>query len=260
MPGALALLRAGFARNLQYRLAHMFNNFGSAVFGFIYMALWQAASRGRALGPYAAHALITYIAVNQCLLWVTTFTTRGLGIGTWVRTGQIALEMHRPLPFFSRVMAEEAGHIAYNFCYRSLPLALLFAWLGDLSVQSLSIHGGIEFAAAVLIAAYTGLCLNYLVGLSAFWLTEIRFAHTLMLAVSTVASGTMVPLALMPGWAARIATQLPFASLSNVPDNIFLGVATPDIWLVPCVWVAVLTAAAIAMTAAARRKLEIQGG
>lgn len=261
MTACLALLRGGFLRNLHYRLAHMLNNFGSAIFGFIYISMWQAAAHGRSLGAFTPAALVHYVAINQALLWITTFMARGLHIGTWIRTGQIALEMQRPLPFFVRVLSEEYGHLLYNLLYRSLPLAALFFVLGDFTVAPLA-HPTVvaAFLSALVLATYTGLCLNYLVGMSAFWLTEIRFAHILLYSLATVTSGTVIPLSLMPGFAARIASALPFATLSNFPDTVYLGMATAAAWIQPILWVFLLTIACLFITWRAKRRLEVQGG
>src|SRR5690606_22831188 len=75
-----------YRRHLQYRAAHVVNNVASAIFGFMYIAIWQAATGGTAAtGDYEATNMARWVAFNQVMLWAAVFLTNGLGIPETVR-------------------------------------------------------------------------------------------------------------------------------------------------------------------------------
>lgn len=111
------------------------------MFGLIYIALWHAATQGRTLGPFHARELESYIALSQAVLWVSVFLPSGLDIAQQVRTGSVALEMARPVPYVPRMMASGVGEGLYNLAFRSFPLIICFTRLGGVSLGEPG-HGG----------------------------------------------------------------------------------------------------------------------
>lgn len=255
----LVLGSKGFRRNLQYRGAHMVNNLASLVFGFIYISLWQAVARQGGAGHYNTQLLVWYMACSQCVLWVTTFMTAGLDIQNKVRTGAVAMEMLRPVNFFLMTISREMGSVLYNVLFRSLPMALAFA----LAVGFYFPLGGLTWlylTLSLLFGAWIGLCLYYLVGISAFWTFQVSWSHTLLYSVSMLFSGYMVPLDLMPSWLEGVARLLPFSAQSYYPVRIFLELTGPEGLLPGALWAVILTCLCLAVTRRARRRLEVQGG
>src|SRR5690606_7468536 len=111
-----------YRRHLQYRAAHMVNNVASAIFGFMYIAIWQAATSAHpAVDVYGGATMAHWVAFNQVMLWACVFVTRGLGIPEAVRSGAIGLELVRPLDFHLYSLSRELGTVGYNLLYRGLP-------------------------------------------------------------------------------------------------------------------------------------------
>lgn len=248
-----------YRRNLQYRAAHMVNNAASAIFGFIYMAIWQAAAAGESDGPYSAAIMAQWVAFNQVMVWLAVFLPFGLGIPEMVRTGAVSLEMLRPLDFHLMVVLRELGTLCYNALFRSLPLALVFASVIGVRVpEKLATYP--LLAVAVLLAAYIGLCQQYLVGISAFWTIQARWAWQLLNTFQIVLSGFMVPIELLPAPFSQLARALPFAPLHHDPTRIYLELAGAEALAWPVAWAILLTFVCRYLTAKARRKLEVQGG
>ena len=108
------LASKAYARNLQYRGAHMVHNIASAMFGFMYACIWIGLGADYALGDYGTQGMVGYIAFTQAALWVSSFVTNGLGIPQAVRTGHISLDLMRPVHLFSHLMAKEWGKSPTN--------------------------------------------------------------------------------------------------------------------------------------------------
>lgn len=250
----------GFRTQLQYRAAHMVNNVASAIFGFVYIAIWQAATAGGdGVGEYTPYILVSYVAYNQAALWLTTFFAFGLGIPERVRTGSVSLDMMRPIGLFSQTLSREAGSVVYNLIYRSVPVFIVLHIVLNVFLPSRMATVGWGIVALAL-GAYVGLCLAYLVGLSAFWTTEARWAQWAYLTLHAGLSGYMVPLDLLPGKLAVIAPYLPFSAQNYYPTRIWLELAGIGDLMVPLVWAILLTVICTVGTARARRRIEVQGG
>lgn len=249
----------GFRRNLQYRGAHMVNNVASMIFGFVYIAIWQAAARQGGSGDYTPQTLVWYMAYSQTILWVTTFMTAGLDIQVRVRSGAVALEMMRPVSFFLITVSRELGSLVYSFFFRSLPIAAAFA----LAVGFYVPRGDwvwLWIFLSVILGAWVGVCLVYLVGMSSFWTWQINWCHNLHYSINLLLSGYMVPLDLMPPWLEQPARLLPFAARSYYPVRIYLELSGPEALIVPALWAVALTLICLGVTRLARRRLEVQGG
>ena len=253
------LAQKAFRRNLQYRASHVVTNIASAIFGFIYIAIWQAAAAGTGTADYSATVLPRYIAFNQAMLWITIFRQHGLGIPEAVATGAVSLEMMRPVDYHAMVVVRELGNVWYSFWFRTVPLAAVFALAVGMHVpQRPSTYALLPVAVGL--AAYVGLCLHYVAGLSAFWTIQSRWSNQLLQAAHFGLSGFMVPVDLLPGALAPLAAALPFAALQYYPTRIYLELSGAEALVWPFVWSILLTLLCRAMTYAARRKLEVQGG
>lgn len=110
------LARKMYLSNLQYRSAHLVHNIASALFGLIYVSIWTGIAEGRSLGEYGLNGIFSYVAFNQASLWVAAFLNNGLGMDQSVRTGQIALDLVRPVHLFYHLMSKEWGRSLISSC------------------------------------------------------------------------------------------------------------------------------------------------
>ncbi|TQR43601.1 ABC transporter permease [Paenibacillus popilliae] len=253
------LARKKYLSNLQYRSAHMVHNIASFMFGFIYISIWTGIGEGRPLGEYGLNGIVSYVAFNQASLWVAAFLTNGLGIQQSVRTGQIALDLVRPVHLFYQLMSKEWGQITYQFVYKFLPIYILYFFVMPLHVPS-TIITYVWTAVALTLAAYISICLNYLIGAAALWTTESVWLYWVNYAFSMLLSGFLIPIEWLPSWLADISRSSFYPFLHYVPTRIYLGMESPSALLGSLMWCIVFTAACLAVTGIMRRKVEVQGG
>lgn len=254
------LIKKNYAIQLQYRLSHFFNNIGSLMFGFIYIAIWTGVLMGKQqVGLYQVKTMAYYMAFNQCLLWLTTFLSIASTIENSVRTGAISMEMARPTNYYLMSMSQEIGKVSYNFVFRSIPLGLVFAVITGFYLPH-HWQSWLWAVISILLAMAIALNLNYLIGITACWTIEIRWAYILYMTLIFGLGGQMIPIHLLPGFLATLATYLPFASIIYTPAMIYLERSSAEPIWIQLVWCILLTAISMWMTSRARKKLEIQGG
>jgi len=254
----VAAVRMSFRRNLQYRGQHMINNVASAIFGFIYIAIWRGVAHGETGEPgYTSLVLTQYIMVNQCLLWLTTFDRFGVLLARRIRDGTIGADLLRPVDFMVLQMGQIYGGKLYNFFFRSLALAAIFALamgmplpVGQLPLVIL----------AVFLATHIGSTLMYFVGLAGFWTVETSWLYLIFQTMTILLGGPSVPLDFLPAGVELVSRVLPFACLGYYPSSIYLGLSGLDSLAVMATWAVVLTVLAGYATRRARRRAEVVGG
>lgn len=253
------LARKAYARNLQYRGSHLLHNAVSAVFGFIYASIWTGLGSSTSLGEYGANGIVGYIAFNQAILWVTQFTTNGLGLEQSVRTGQIALDLMRPVHLFYQAMSREWGQVWYQFMYKSIPIYVLYVFIFSLRLPHDAAVVGWT-ALSLVMASYISICMNYLIGVAALWTTESRWLYWLNYAFAMLLSGFFIPIEWLPGWLRTISMFTPYPYQLYYPTRIYLGLQNGTAGLGALFWAIGFTCVCLLATAAMRRKLEVQGG
>ncbi|MEW9702798.1 ABC transporter permease [Paenibacillus sp. SI8] len=253
------LARKAYARNLQYRGAHLLHNVVSAAFGFIYVSIWTGLGGDTSLGDYGQKGIVSYIAFNQAILWITLFTTNGLGLEQSVRTGQIAVDLMRPVHLFYQAMSREWGQVIYQFLYKFLPIYILYFFIFSLRLpHQASVYAWT--AIALVFAAYISICTNYLIGVAALWTTESRWFYWVNYAFSMLLSGFFIPLEWLPGWLRTIGFWSPYPYLLYYPTRIYMQLEHGTATLGALLWCIGFTCVCLAATHGVRRKLEVQGG
>jgi ABC-2 type transport system permease protein len=253
------LARKTYARNLQYRTAHLVHNIASAIFGFIYISIWVGIGENRPLGDYGVSGIISYVAFNQASLWVTGFITNGLGLEQSVRTGQIAIELIRPVHLFYQLMCREWGQIAYQFVYKFIPVYALYLIVLPIHLPASPLVYTWTLLSLAL-AAYMTICINFLIGAAALWTTESRWLFWINNALSMLLSGFLIPLEWLPRGLRAVSEASFYPFLHYIPTRLYLGMGHPAALTGPVLWAAALTLICLAAAYRMRHKVEVQGG
>ncbi|HZG85768.1 ABC transporter permease [Paenibacillus sp.] len=255
------LFRKAYLVQLQYRGAHAIRSVTSVIFGYIYISIWIGLGADHSLGKYGTEGMIAYIAANQAILVTTLFITYGLGIETLVRSGNIAVDLLRPVHLFPHLAWKEAGKIVYSFMYRAIPIYAFFALVFSIPLPSRP-EAWAAAACSLVMASYINICINYMIGAASLWSGEARFLYWLHYAVAMVISGFFLPIEWLPAPLRAAAVWTPYPYIQYAPVTLFLGTNERPLaaLLGALAWCAALTALCYAVTAVVRRKLEVQGG
>ncbi|MEU0659203.1 ABC transporter permease [Streptomyces lavendulocolor] len=261
-----AVAAGGFRRYATYRVATAAGVFTNTVFGFIlaytYMALWNERP---GLGGYDMSEALTYVWIGQALL-----ATCGLMGGGFedelmerIKTGDIAVDLYRPADLQAWWLSVALGRSAFQLLGRGVvPMAV-----GALAFD-LALPGHPSTWAAFLLSVALGVVVSFavwfLVALSAFWLMDGAGAVQVAWLAGTFFSGMLLPLTVFPGALGEVARLLPWASLLQVPADVFLekrtGWALLEAYAFQAGWAVVLLAAGRALQAVATRRVVVQGG
>ncbi|GGV12597.1 ABC transporter permease [Streptomyces litmocidini] len=256
----------GFRRFAAYRVATAAGVFTNTVFGFVlsatYIALWNERPR---LGGYSMDDALAYVWIGQALITVCGLMGGGFEdeLIERIRTGDIAVDLYRPADLQAWWFSANAGRSAYQLLGRGVAPMAVGALVFDFALPP-GPGAWLAFLLAVALGSVVGFAIWYLVAMSAFWLLDGQGVVQAAWLAGLFFSGMLLPLNVFPGTLGELARLLPWASLLQVPADVYLG--KYEGWELAgaygfqgC-WALVLLGAGRAAQAAATRKVVVQGG
>lgn len=262
-PKYAALALTTFQQATAYRITTIFTVLITFVWVFILYFLWDAAfSRSGRIAGYSWEEMRTYIVIaygiNALVGW-----SIGSGMMQSVKSGAIVIDMIRPLNYCGTQVARAVGFSIVEGII-AFALVIVFGLLVFGIQPPDSAIAAIGFVIALILGYFTKVLVIFLVSLLCFWVLNSVGLMWAQQAVITMLSGTLIPLALMPGWLRLITEILPLRGIVATPLAIYLGKATGwemvGLLALQVGWLAVLWLAANRAWIAAFRAVEIQGG
>ncbi len=259
------LFLAGFRRHASYRMATAAGAFTNTVFGLVRAAILAGAvatTASATVGGYSSGEVITYAWLSQALI-APVHVFQWNELAARVRTGEIAIDLARPVDVQLAWLAADLGRAAYSLIPRGLPPLLVGALTAGLVLPGSPLPYLLGLLSTVLAVVISFAC-RFAVNLAAFWLIEIRGVVGSYVAISNVLCGLLVPLSWFPSWLHTAATWTPFPSMLQAPLDILTARASgPQALVVLGVQLAWTTAALAGgrlLLHRATRKLVVQGG
>lgn len=254
----------GFRRWATYRGAMAAGAFTNTVFGLIraYITVGAIGAAGGTLAGYDARAGITYAFLAQALIApVNIFTWNEFALR--VRTGDVAVDLARPVDPQLAYLASDLGRAAYSIIPRGLPPMLVGGLVFGLAMPTAALPYLLG-AISLLLAVMVSFACRWLANLAAFWLLDLRGVMMIYVLASGLLSGHLLPVHWFPSWLAAIANATPFPSIIQTPIDIVTGRAEGVDALaligVQLGWLVIALIAGRLVFAAGTRKLVVQGG
>ncbi|MGA9749983.1 MAG: ABC-2 family transporter protein [Nocardioides sp.] len=262
----VAVAVRAFRRYSTYTAATLAGIFTNCVFGviisFSYIAVW---SQNPSAGGYDVSDALTFAWLGQAMIMTVAVWSGGAtdDLAARIRSGDVALDLYRPVGLLGWWLATDLGRAAYHLCTRGLAPTLVGALLFDLRYPASALTWA-QFWVSVLLAVIVSFGIRMLVTASAFWLLDDTGVRNLQVVAAMFLSGLTVPLVLFPGWTRDVAMALPWAAFLQVPADIWLGQrAGAAAWgalAFQAAWAAALLGLCSWVLARARRKVVVQGG
>ncbi|MFC7991748.1 ABC transporter permease [Streptomyces pilosus] len=258
-----AVAVGAFRRYATYRAATAAGVFTNTVFGLIlvytYLALWEARP---GLGGYDQAQAVTYVWLGQALFAMLAFQGGGFEVELMerVRTGEIAVDLYRPVDLQLWWLANDVGRAVFQFLGRGV-VPFLFGALffptalpGDVAVWG-------AFLVALVLALLVSFAIRYLFALTAFWLLDGQGVAQALMVTGLFCSGMTLPLNAFPGALGEVVRALPWAAQLQVPADVLMGESAPlGAFAFQAAWAVALLAVGRLVQSAATRRVVVQGG
>ncbi|MGH8885811.1 MAG: ABC transporter permease [Egibacteraceae bacterium] len=255
--------RRGYRRYAAYPAATWAGLFTNVVFGFMRGSVLLALFRQRhQIGGYDAADAMSYTWLTQALL-MTVYLWGWKELALRIRSGDIAVDLSRPLDVQLGGLAFDLGRACYHALFRGIPPLLVGVLVFDLTVPSRPLVW-LAFLASVALAVAVSYAFRFGYNLPAFWLADYRGVASLATLTATLLSGFVVPVALFPEWLAAVAHATPFPAMAQTPIDVFVGAVRGPAVLTALAaqagWLVALLLLGRALFAAGTRRLVVQGG
>ncbi len=256
--------RRSFRRASSYRLATASGVFVNSVFGYLRASIlvYLATTSGGTVRGLSGAELATFAFVSQGFIMIVG-AFGDTELSDRIRSGDIVVDFYRPVDLQAWWLASWVGKSAFQVLARGIPPVLLGAIAFDLVWPQGPVRW-LAFVISVGLASVVGFSVRFLAGLAAFWLLDSRGIDQMVTVLLNFFAGLLLPLSLFPSGLETVARFLPFASMVQLPAEIYLGThAGVDLLSVlaqQVAWALVLLACGRALLATATRRVVIQGG
>jgi ABC-2 type transport system permease protein len=222
----LAIARMAFFREAYYRFELFFNAVKAVVFVVVVAAVWRAVYAGRpSLGGLTMDEVIFYTcaAITLTLLYEVNLERE---IGERLRTGNLALQLLKPVNYFLYGFAEGWGTVCYTALFSAVPTFVILALLFDLPAPRMSGLGAVLVMIVLGFTLFFAFC--HLTALTTFFTIESWGVEHLRQTLVRFFAGGFVPLTLFPEPLYRLAMWLPFPYMVYWPARALTGTLPPE--------------------------------
>ncbi len=243
MPDLYAtVMRTAVQTQFQYRTANYAYMLGMIAEPVIYLVVRSTVARaqggsvqGITPGDFAAYYIVWTLVRNMNIV----FTPYGW---EWrIRQGELSGMLVRPVHPIHYDLAYFAGW-KFVVILLWLPIAaaltLIFRPTFDISLLEIGV-----FLIAIWGAYLIRSMLLWVLGMVTFWTTRVSALYDMYFTAELLLSGRLLPLALLPGWAATVADVLPFKYTFGYPIEVIAGdLSTRELFIglaMQVLWVAV---------------------
>ena len=223
------------------------------------LSLWRLVLGGRGeVSGMTLAAVLTYTLIAEVFAQQMDVTTR---IEDTMWEGTLTTRFLQPLGLVGNFAAEMAGGWAVSFLTFSVPLLLLAPLLG-VDPRPVSPAHGALFLLSLGLAITLGLAVDFLFcGVAGALGQNIWVVKYVRNGLTTLLSGALLPLQLLPWGLGEVFTWLPFASMAAAPLRLFTGTGEPALLLgLQLFWCVALWPLASWIWTVNRERLAFHGG
>ncbi|MEI7024491.1 ABC-2 family transporter protein [Paenibacillus sp. y28] len=195
------------------------------MYSVMFYSVWKAIYLYSETQTMPWQELVTYIMVGQAInfaRWSPAERNMVYGTAERIRSGDIAVDLIRPLQFQTRRFLEATGFFAVEMLWVNLPVMALLLLVLNVSPPS-GVAAGIGFAISLIIAFLVSFCLNSIVMMLSFWTGNAMGIQVAKRAIVDVFAGAFIPFAFFPDWLLPLVQHLPFQAMGYIPLSIYTG-------------------------------------
>jgi ABC-2 type transport system permease protein len=223
-----AVAAATFKEWSVYRTHTLVSVFVGPVYFAAQYFIWTAVygSRGELAGMDLQN-VIRYFGASA-LIGYLTMDFADWNLSMLIRTGKFLTFALRPLHHRFFALSQKIGHRVLGFALEFLPCVVIFHFVFGVDMRPASL--GWEIL-SVALAFLTGFYFNYIIGMTSFWFVKAEGVRSVVNLISSIFSGSLIPLAFFPNWFQKLQYFLPFQYTLYVPAKVFIGEFTPSLVL-----------------------------
>jgi len=190
----------------------------------IFIYLWLSIySQGKTVGDYTLPEIISYY-IFVSLLDVTVLS---IDVGWWtgddIRLGEFTNYLLKPINYFWSKFSGALAKTIFNTIVFSFTFSIVAVFAKKYFVFPDNIERILSFLLFAALAFVLFFLFSYLIGITAFWVADIKGLNFSMHTISMIFSGGLAPLTIFPLYFQKITNFLPFKYFSWYPVALAAG-------------------------------------
>jgi ABC-2 type transport system permease protein len=193
-----------------------------AIFMFIFVSLWRTVftiAGESEIEGFRFSQVIWYLAMTETV--ILSGSRIFDEISAAVKSGDLAYTLIRPYSYIGYQIAHSLG-ITYPRMVRNFVIAAAVILPFVRTVET-NWQGILGFLVLALMSSVLDAMIAVLIGLSAFYLEEVRPIYWIYNKMLLSVGGMFVPIDMFPDWLRRISDVLPFQFIIYAPARIFVA-------------------------------------
>lgn len=224
----LSLIRMGILEAMQYRLGIVIMIIGNLLYLIVVYFLWKAIFASSIIGTVNGMTFtdtLIYLVLAAAIFNFMEMYDIVWHIGNCIRSGNIVLELLKPIQYKKYLFWFYSGRFVINFLFTFLPTFIIVIMLtkGEIKI-------GINllfFMISILMSVFINYCIDFFVGTICFYTESIWGINIMKQVIVLLLSGATIPLAFFPTALRNIAYYLPFQSIYNAPLSLLINGNVP---------------------------------
>lgn len=215
---------------LQYRTTNYLFMLGMIAEPVVYLVVWQTVAdaqggsvQGITAGDFAAYYIVWTLVRNMNIVF-TPYGWEGR-----IRQGELSGMLVRPVHPLHHDLAYFAGwKVVVVLLWLPIAAVLTLVFRPTFDVSPVEV---LVFLVAIWGAYLIRSMLLWVLGMVTFWTMRVSALYELYFTAELLLSGRLLPLVLLPAWAATAADWLPFRYTFGYPIEVLAGdLTTAELW------------------------------
>ncbi len=254
-----AFVKTAFIRQSRFFLANIAGLFTNTFFMLFRAAIFQALFINETLiAGCTEKYTLNYVVMVQVLIMVIP-QWGSIGVSEDIRTGQIAMDLLRPINYYLMILAKRVGISSFYLLARGIPALLIGISLGFFNVTPDFYHITLGIL-SLLLSVWLANSIHFLVELTGFWLESPQGPKRLVSVATYFLSGAVIPIAFFPSWAKGINAWLPFQYTLNTTIEVFSGTKPLRLLIFQAFWIFIISFICLFSLKQGEHKITLNGG
>lgn len=166
-------------------------------------------------------SMLTYTTISILMGNLFTMNVQERVVDS-IRTGNIALDMLKPMNIYISYLAEDLGEAVVAFFQKVLPLLVIGSLMFGIPKAASAAHF-LLFTVSFIFAYFINWLLAALLGLAAYRTIQMGPMMAVKTYLIKLLSGSMIPMWFFPEGLRKLLEILPFINIYQVPLAIYIG-------------------------------------
>ncbi|MEX0649625.1 MAG: ABC-2 family transporter protein [Candidatus Andersenbacteria bacterium] len=208
----------------QYRADVILWMIAETAIPFLSLAVWYTVALSGQTGPTPQEIVTYYILI--AFIKIATDSWGGMFLTYEILDGDIVKDLIRPIWPMWKKIANNINEKTIKLIFPTLiGITVLLLWPNIIDTSLLTTPHLLLAAASLILAIVLAFVLDITLGLIAFWLEDAFQIRRYKFMLEYVASGLIIPFAVMPPIARTLFEFLPFRYVLSFPAELALGQA-----------------------------------